>query len=283
MPRRLLKRNPDTHKGDYGHVLVVGGSPGLTGAVCLCCRAALRSGCGLVTAGVAGSLNTIFEIKLTEAMSLPLSEEDGFLSIGAFKAVDDFSKKADVLAIGCGAGRKPAAGKLILKVIKEIDKPLVVDADALYAVSFDLNALKRRAGTGIVLTPHAGEFSRLANKSPSAIVKQRKKLAKEFAAEYNLVLVLKGRRTIVTDGAGLYENNTGNPGMATAGSGDVLAGMIAAFIAQGLDIFEAAKFGVYLHGLAGDLAARDKTQNCLIASDIIEYLPEAFKREESRR
>ena len=94
---------------------------------------------------------------------------------------------------------------------------------------------------------------------------------------------MKGRRTIVTDGAGLYENNTGNPGMATAGSGDVLAGMIAAFIAQGLDIFEAAKFGVYLHGLAGDLAARDKTQNCLIASDIIEYLPEAFKREESRR
>ncbi len=278
LPVQLLKRKPDTHKGDYGHVLIVGGSRGLSGAVCLSAKAALRSGAGLVTVGVPKSLNDIFEIKLTEAMSLPLAEEEGALSQEAFSNIKSFLKKIDLIVLGPGAGLGISTRKLIIRIIKEIDKPMVVDADALTALALNPEVLLKRKTKTLVLTPHLGEFSRLVKLDVGKIKKKRKELVKKFALRYNLTLILKGSSTLVSDGRRIFENNTGNPGMATAGSGDVLSGIIAGLLSQGVDQFKAAKVGVYLHGLAGDFALRDKTQNCLIASDIIEYLPSTIKR-----
>ena len=278
LPVQLLKRKPDTYKGDYGHILIIGGSLGLSGAVCLCARAALRSGAGLVTVGVPKSLNSIFEIKLTEAMSLPLADKAGALSQEAFSNIKDFLKKADLIVLGPGAGLGASTKRLIVKIIKEIDKPMVVDADALTALASDLETLLKRKTKTLILTPHLGEFSRLVKLDVGKIKKKRKELVKKFALRYNLTLVLKGNRTLISDGRRTFENNTGNPGMATAGSGDVLSGIIAGLLSQGVDQFKAAKVGVYLQGLAADKAARERTENCLIASDIIEYLPEAVKR-----
>ncbi len=278
LPVQLLKRKPDTHKGDYGHILIIGGSFGLSGAVCLCARAALRSGAGLVTVGVPKSLNSIFEIKLTEAMSLPLADKGGALSQEAFSNIESFLKKADLIVIGPGAGLGASTKRLIARIVKDIDKPMIVDADALTALASNLEVLLKRKTKTLILTPHLGEFSRLIKTDVSRIKKKRKELVKKFALRYNLTLVLKGNRTLVSDGQRTFENNTGNPGMATAGTGDVLSGIISGLLSQGLDQFQAAKVGVYLHGLAADIAVRDKTENCLIASDIIEYFPKAIKR-----
>jgi ADP-dependent NAD(P)H-hydrate dehydratase / NAD(P)H-hydrate epimerase len=277
LPREILKRNPNTHKGDYGHVLILGGSPGLTGAVCLSAKAALRTGCGLVTVGIPKSLNSIFEVKLTEIMSLPLADQRGFLDRDAFKEIEEILNKIDVIVLGPGASLKGSTQALLRKITKSIDKPLVIDADAITAISADSDILLKRKAKDVVLTPHEGEFKRLIKVKSAEAEKTRKELVKGYALRYNLTLVFKGHGTLVSDGKKLFENTTGNPGMATAGSGDVLTGIIAGLIAQGLSAFEASKFGVYLHGLAADLAVKDKTQNALIATDIIEYLPKAYK------
>jgi len=273
----LYRRKSDTHKGDYGYVFILGGSRGLTGAVCLAAQACLRIGAGLVKVGVPFSLNNIFETKLTEAITLLLKEIKGNLSVSAFEQIKGILSKIDVVALGCGVGLYPSTKKLMLKIIKEIDKPLIVDADAINALAENLEVLKKRKSKNLILTPHLKEFSRLIKVDIEEIKKKRKFLVKEFAFKYNLILVLKGYRTLVSDGKEFFENKTGNPGMATAGSGDVLTGMIAGLVAQGISCFEAAKWGVYLHGLSGDLAAKEKTQMCLIASDIIECLPKAIK------
>lgn len=278
LPKQLLKRKPNTHKGDYGYVFVLGGSPGLTGAVALCANAALRMGAGLVRAGVPESLNSIVATKLTEATTLGLKEDRGYLSLQAFEQIEELLERVDVVALGGGAYHTPSARSILLKVIREINKPMVIDADGLNALSTDLNVLKERKSKDIVLTPHLVEFSRLTKLSTQDIQVKRKELVKEFAFKYNLTLVLKGHRTLISDGKALFENSTGNPGMATAGSGDVLAGIIAGLMAQRVEGLAAARLGVYIHGLAGDLAAKDKTEICLIASDIIEYLPKAVKK-----
>ncbi|UCC95378.1 MAG: NAD(P)H-hydrate dehydratase [Candidatus Omnitrophota bacterium] len=275
---QLRKRKFDTHKGDYGYVFVLGGSPGLTGAVCLCANAALRMGAGLIKVGIPQSLNSIFEAKLTEVMSMPLYDVSGYLSERAFVQIGELDEKVDVYAIGCGASLHHSTKKLILKVISQIEKPLVVDADGINSLAGCLAVLKKRKTKNLVLTPHLGEFSRLLKLDRATIKRRRKELLKQFALKYNLTLVLKGYRTLVSDGRRLFENNSGNPGMATAGMGDVLTGIIAGLLAQGLESFEAAQLGVYLHGLAADLAAREKTENCLIASDVIDYLPKAIKK-----
>lgn len=272
------KRKADTHKGDYGHVMVAGASPGLSGAVCLAAQAALRTGAGLVTAAVPRSLNQIFEIKLTEVMSLPLPEtRSGTLSLKAFPLISSFPRKIDVLALGCGATTESSTVKLVHKIISSLDTFLILDADGINAVSLDKDILKKRKSSRLILTPHLGEFSRLTGKDREYIKNNRKELAKEFALRYNLILVLKGHRTLITDGDMVFENTTGNPGMATAGSGDVLTGIISGFAAQGMSPVDAACLGVYIHGCAGDHAADDLTQMCLNASDIIEYLPRAIK------
>jgi len=273
-----LRRKNDTHKGDYGHVFVLGGSVGLTGAVCLCSQAALRIGAGLVTVGVPKSLNSIFEIKLTEVMSLALPDKFGALCLKAFGDIKGKLKKINVLTLGPGAGLNSDTQKLMLKVLGEVDKPMVIDADAINSIASNLGVLKKRKSKKVVLTPHLGEFSRLIKLDAGKIKKNRKELVKKFALRYNLTLVLKGHRTLVSDGKSIFENTTGNPGMATAGMGDVLAGAIAGLIAQGLNCFEAAKVGVYLHGLAADYAAKGKGQLCLIASDVLSYLPVAVRK-----
>jgi len=285
----LVRRRKDTHKGDYGHVLIVGGSRGLTGAACLAALSCLRMGAGLVTAGVPGDLNHIFEIKLTETITLALPSQNGILSYESFGKIKEFisKRKVNVLALGPGLSNTEATQRLVKKIIEEIELPVLLDADGINAISPASDSL-RRARSKIVITPHLGEFSRLLKKSADYIKNNRKELAKDFSLRYNLVLVLKGQNSLITDGRMLFENNTGNPGLATAGSGDVLAGLISGLLAQVLgkgssnsvriyDLFEAAKLGVYLHGLAADLAVKDRTQASLIASDIIEYLPRAIK------
>ena len=278
LPVWLHKRDPDTHKGDFGHIFVLGGSLGLTGAVCLTAKAGLKIGAGLVTVGIPCSLNSILEIKLTEVMTLPLPETAHHtLAEEAYSKIEEFIEKIDVLAIGGGASRDLSTQKLILKVVSQINRSMVIDADGINAVATNIESLQRRREKAFILTPHLGEFSRLVKKEVNYLKKRGKELAKNFAFRYNLILVLKGHRTIVTDGKEIFENTTGNPGMATAGSGDVLTGIIAGLVAEGMDAFNSAKLGVYLHGLAGDLAAEDKTQAGLVASDIIEYLPKAIK------
>jgi len=285
--RILTKRKPDTYKNNYGHTLIIGGSPGLTGAVSLASLACLRVGAGLVTVGVPSELNNIFETKLNEVMSLPLKSKGGFIKETAFKDIEDFifKRKVDVLGIGPGLGINSATQKLVEEIIKKVKIPIVLDADALTILSLKPEILKKPR-TKIILTPHLGEFSRLVKKSVDFIRNNRKKLAKDFSLRYNLILVLKGHKTLIAEKGKIYENNTGNPGMATAGSGDVLSGIICGLISQlrGLGLkkptlSEAVKLGVYLHGLAGDLAIKEKTQAGILASDIIEYLPQAIKLE----
>jgi hydroxyethylthiazole kinase-like uncharacterized protein yjeF len=278
LPTRLLQRNPDSHKGDFGHVLILAGSSRFSGAAVLCAQACLRSGAGLVTLGIPEGLNKAFiKIKPAEVMTLPLAQtKEGTISSLAFNKIREFAQKIDVLAIGPGLSQNKATQSLVRKVIKSIAKPLVVDADGLNAIAGHLSVLPKRPAA--ILTPHPGEMARLLGVKVSQVQKDRKKVAKEFVNRYNVILVLKGRETIVAERiSGIYLNKTGNPGMAKAGSGDVLTGIIAAFLAQGLKSFEAAKYAVYLHGLAGDLAAKEKTQLAMIATDIIAKIPQAIK------
>ena len=277
--RVFPRRKPDTHKGDYGHIFILAGSLGLSGAAVLCANSAMRSGAGLVTLGVPEGVYSIIAKKAyPEVMVRPLVEtKDKTLSLKAYPAIMSLIEKTDVLAIGPGLSRNPQTQKLIRRIISNIHKPMVIDADALNALSGNLEILRINPNLKI-LTPHPGEFSRLSGAPRVYIQKNRETLAKKFACDYNIILVLKGHHTVVASADKVYVNKTGNPGMATAGSGDVLTGIISALLGQGLDGFSAAKTGAYLHGLAGDLAARKKTQPGIIASDIIENIPAAIKR-----
>ena len=277
--RSLLKKRPrDSHKGDFGHVFILAGSRGLTGAAALCSTAALRSGAGLVTLGIPASLNSIMSRKLTEVMTISLAEtKEGALSLKAEEGILKKIKTSDVVVLGPGLSRHPKTKKMINRLILKIEKPMVLDADALNAISENAEGLKK-IKSGFAVTPHQGEMSRLINRSREYVKNNRLIVAKKFSRDYNAVVVLKGAGTVVTNPAGkYYVNTTGNPGMATAGSGDVLAGIIAGFLAQGLGIFNAAKLGVYIHGLAGDIAARDRGEIGLIAGDILENIPYAIK------
>jgi NAD(P)H-hydrate epimerase len=282
LPAQLLRINPEVNKRDFGHIFVLAGSASMLGAACLTAKSALRSGAGLVTVGVAKSLNSVLQKKIAdEVMTKSLAEtKEKTISAGSFSEIIKFLKKAGVLAIGPGLSGNISTQKLIRKLIAKSDLPMVIDADALNALVGHLNLLRTPNYKLLtkILTPHPGELARLLNVSVNAVQKNRQEIAKSFTKKYNCVLVLKGNRTIVADYRGnFYINRTGNAGMATAGSGDVLTGMISAFLAQGFKTFEAAKFAVYLHGLAGDLAAKEKTKISLIASDIIEKIPEAIK------
>jgi len=274
----LKKRSKDSHKGDFGHVFILAGSRGLTGAAALCSNAALRSGAGLVTLGIPVSLNSIMSRKLTEVMTISLTEtKEAALSLKAEKDILKKIKTSDAAVLGPGLSRHPETQKLINRLILKIEKPMVLDADALNAISKNVKVLKKIKSSYIV-TPHTGEMSRLINKDAGYIKNNRLIVAKKFSRDYNAVVLLKGAGTVVTGPDGKYYiNTTGNPGMATAGSGDVLSGIIAGFISQGLSMFNAARLGVYIHGLAGDIAAEDKGEIGLIAGDILENIPYAIK------
>ncbi len=280
LPAQLLRRKVNSHKGDYGHILILAGSSRYSGAALLCAEAALRAGAGLVTLGIPKSINTaLIRVKPREIITLPLPEtKEGTLSLAAFTKLRTLLSSIDVLIIGPGLGRNRSTDALVKKIIRKIKLAKVVDADALNAISNCQDILKLHRGQ-LILTPHEGEMSRLFNISLSSVKNNRKLVAKKYAKHYNSIIILKGHNSIVTDGLKrCYINRSGNPGMATAGSGDVLSGITGAFLAQGLNSFEAAKYATYIHGLAGDLAARDKTQIGLIASDIIDRIPDALRK-----
>lgn len=283
LPAQLLRRRKDSHKGDFGHILILAGSVNFSGAAVLCAEAAIRSGAGLVTLGIGRSLvNAIIKIKPKEVMLLPLPEtKPGNLAMAALKKIREFLGKIDVLVIGPGLGGHKQTQGLVRKVIATADKSLVIDADGLNSLAGNLGLL-HKAGSlkrTAILTPHPGEMARLLGTTIARVQATRRKIARKFALDYKITLVLKGHHTIVADPEGnIYINKTGNPGMATAGTGDVLTGMIGAFLGQGLAAFEAAKYAVYLHGLAGDLAAEENTEIGMIASDIIAKIPAAIKK-----
>ncbi|MEK7816821.1 MAG: NAD(P)H-hydrate dehydratase [Actinomycetota bacterium] len=264
------------NKFSCGRVLVVGGSTGLTGAPCMAAEAALRAGAGVVTAAIPESLNPVFEQKLLEVMTLTLPDTgSGSLSAAAIDAVLDAAARADCLALGPGLGRDPESAWLAVELLAGSETPAVLDADGLNALEGKLGVLKkRRAPT--VLTPHAGELGRLL-KIPSGDVESRRLYhAKSAARKAGCVVVLKGSSTIATDGQTTMVNPTGNPGLATAGTGDVLAGVIASLLARGIKPLDGAAAGAFLHGSAADLAAEDLGMDNLIASDLIDYLPLAY-------
>jgi len=279
LPTPLLRRKSNVYKNQFGHVLILAGSRQMLGAGALSSLAAMRSGAGLVTLGIPQSLNATVQKKVSNAvMTLPLAQtRNQTLAFSAFKQIKDSYSKYNAIALGPGLSENPSTQRLILRIIETSPLPLIIDADALNALCRHLNILTK-SSTVKILTPHPGEMSRLTKTKKSAIEKNRKAAADTFAKKHHCTLLLKGAQTIVASfGKKIYTNTTGNSGMATAGSGDVLTGMIAAFLAQGLTAFDAAKYGAYLHGKAGDYAAKNKTRLSMIASDIIEYIPKAVQ------
>lgn len=275
--RRFLPvRAADSHKGTYGHVMIIGGSPGMTGAVTLAAEAAIRSGAGLVTVAVPVSLNPVLENKLTEAMTILLPEtEEGTLSLSALELIRNSVSKR-VVVFGPGLSRHQETQDIVRAFVKNLPCPVVLDADALFSLMDCIEYLKN-SKYPVILTPHPGEMARLLGKSIGEIQGDRISAVTEAAKKYHSIVVLKGAKTLIATPEGyLYVNVTGNSGMATGGSGDVLAGMIGAFMAQGIKGEHAAALAVYAHGRAGDLAAVDKSQISLRAGDIIEYLPKTF-------
>jgi hydroxyethylthiazole kinase-like uncharacterized protein yjeF len=270
-------RPRESHKGTFGHLCVVGGSPGLTGAVCLSSVAALRTGCGCVTAAVPASLNSIFEEKLTEEMTLPLSEgSKGTLGVKAAKECLVFLKKrCSAMLLGPGIGTSTETGLFLQEILLSSSIPAVLDADGLRCAAN--NSLILQRNDPMIITPHLGEMEALSGFSIETLLSSPREYAKQFALCHKKILVLKGHRTIITDGRRIETNLTGNPGMATAGSGDVLAGMIGSFLAQGYSPWESAVTGVYLHGLAGDFASREEGEESMVASDIIRKIPAAIR------
>lgn len=265
----MPKRTNDSHKGSYGKVVIIGGSVGMTGAPTMAAEAAVRSGAGLVSVAVPKSLNGILEVKLTEAMTLPMPEDDGHFSKDAEAKILEAIKGADTVVFGPGIGRSADAGEILAAVLDNSDMPIIADADGLYALAERLELLERH-GERLILTPHEAEFSRLCKKSIEEVHRNRIGLSADFCKKYKTTLVLKGAKTVVTaPDLTQYINITGNSGMATGGSGDVLSGMIGAFSARGMKNTDAAVLGVYCHGLAGDAAAERIGKDSLAATDII--------------
>jgi hydroxyethylthiazole kinase-like uncharacterized protein yjeF len=282
----IPERRKYSHKGDYGHVLVVAGSRGKTGAALMAAKACLRSGAGLVTIGIPESLADIFQTRVTEEMTLILPDKgDGTLSAKACARILEFTgKKNHVLAIGPGIGVSVETRKLIKDVIRNSGSPVVVDADGINSLSGSREVLER-VKAPIMLTPHPGEMARLLEKTVSGktrltisdIEKNRIDIALSFAGESKTYLVLKGVPTVVATPSGkAYVNSTGNPGMASGGTGDVLTGMIAGLLSQNMNAVHSCVLGVYMHGLAGDMAASEKGQHSVTAMDLIDKIPSVF-------
>ena len=268
------RRAADSHKGSYGHLLIVAGSRGKTGAAVLACRAAMRSGAGLVTLAAPRSLNSIFATSLVEVMTEPLREnpreEIEPLSDDEWRTL---LERKNALLLGPGIGVSDATQNILRWLLRNLDMPWVIDADGLNNLALELNRL-RRAKTAPILTPHPGEMARLIGKDSAAVNADRIGVARSFAVEHRCHLVLKGARTVIATADGkVFINPTGNPGMASGGMGDVLAGILTALLGQGLCAENAMKLGVYLHGFVGDRVAEAQGEIGLIASDIIDGLP----------
>ncbi len=271
----VAKRKAYLHKGSCGKILVVGGKKGLTGAIYLAAEGAVRSGAGLVSCLVPEDINEILEQKLTEAMTIPVSTEMGYLTDRQAERLVKEAMERDVLVMGPGLGRDPGTLGLIEAVMNGLSLPSVMDADALFHLA-NIPTDRLRKKDNWVLTPHEGEAARLLGKEVGWIKEHRQETMVALYERYGGVILLKGSRTLIYDGKHLAINTTGNPGMATGGSGDVLSGMIGALLGQGLDGFSAAKVGAYLHGLAGDLAAGEWSEEAMKAGDITQTIAKAF-------
>ena len=274
MRNKFIKFEENCNKYTRGKTAIIGGSTGMTGAVCLASNAASKSGCGLVCAVIPEELNNIFEIKLTEEMTFPLNSEKGSFKGDDVEKLEEMLSKCKSIATGMGAGKTKGYRKVLKWLLRKYNGKTILDADALNIIAERPYYLKK----GVIMTPHLGEFSRLCGKAAEEIKKNREEIAKEYAKKHSVILVLKGKNTIVTDGESVYINQTGNKGMAKGGSGDVLSGIIASLCAQGMESYDASVCGVYLHGLAGDIAMEKYTDMAMTATDIIKHIPDAYKQ-----
>jgi hydroxyethylthiazole kinase-like uncharacterized protein yjeF len=275
--RQLLPPRPfGSHKGSFGHLVVVAGSVGKTGAATLCAEAGARTGAGLVTAAVPASLNDILEVKLTEAMTLPLPEAGNMRALGeeALSPLQDFLVDKTALALGPGLGAHPETQAVIRALVRDCPLPMVIDADGLNALAGHLEVLRGAAGPRI-LTPHPGEMARLMGVTSKEVQSRRLDTAREVAAAHGVLVVLKGAQTVVADPSGRVSlNPTGNPSLASGGTGDVLTGFIGGFLAQGLTPWDAARLGVYLHGLIADCLEENLGLRGHLAGDLLTWFPE---------
>jgi NAD(P)H-hydrate epimerase len=279
----LAPRPADANKGTFGRVLVVAGSRGMSGAAVLCASAALRGGAGLVQLAVPEGILPVVAAVNPCYLTAPLPQDgQGRLAAAALGALTALVRASTAAVVGPGLGQSAEVRSLVLALVEQTTTPLVLDADSLNVLVGHLDRLRGRKAP-FVLTPHPGEFARLLGSDVPSVQARREDLAAQFAASHGGIVVLKGQRTVVTDGRRLYLNTTGNPGLATGGTGDVLGGLVAAFLAQGLEPFAAAQLGVYLHGLAGDLGRDEVGEVSLIASDLLTYLPRAFLAHASTR
>lgn len=271
--RRILPaRNKFSHKGNMGKVLLLCGSEGFTGAAALAAMGALRSGAGLVYLGVPRPIYSIEAVKLNEAIVFPLDAKDGMLSIAAISAIAELLPRMDAVLIGPGLGVCDDIEEIVCYICRHFDKPVIIDADGISVMKKHKDILRDRTGVTI-LTPHEGEFSRFADMA----INNRLVDAEKLASDLGCIVVLKGHRTIITDGKKGYMNPTGNPGMAVGGCGDVLAGMIVSLLGQGLLPLEAAACAAWLHGAAGDVFAKKFGQYGLLPSDILDILPRLMR------
>lgn len=267
----LPDRAIHAHKGDFGRILLLCGSRGYTGAAALAAMGALRSGAGLVYLGVPESIYPIEAIKLTEPIVFPLPEQDGKLSEAAIPQILQRLENMDAVLIGPGLGQSEDTWAVTRVVLEHAKCPVVVDADGINVLAPHMDILRKRHDPTI-LTPHTGEFQRLG-----CLGKDRLSEAEAFAGEYGCILLLKGHETVITNGAETYINQTGNPGMAVGGSGDVLAGIIVSLLGQKLPLLKAVACGAWLHGAAGDICAKQIGQYGMLPSDMVEVLPRLMK------
>lgn len=269
---QLPNRKQDTHKGNYGRILLLCGSRGYTGAAALAALGALRCGAGLVYLGVPECIYQIEATKLMEPIVFPLPDQDGAFSVAALSDICKLLPKMDAVLVGPGLGQTEGTRAVVDAVLTYYEGPVVVDADGINVLKMNKDILRGRKFP-TVLTPHQGEFLRLGG----ILGADRIKSAVDLANDLNSIVVLKGHKTIVTDGNLCFQNNTGNPGMAVGGSGDVLAGVITSLIGQHLAPLTAAACGVWLHGAAGDLCASEIGQYGMLPSDLVDYLPRLLK------
>ena len=280
----LPERLENGHKGTFGKVLIIGGSVGMSGAVCLSSVSALRSGSGLVTAAIPRSIQMVVASHEPCVMTIGLeTDSDGQLALQTRERVEQLMAGKDAIAIGPGLGQSTAAAELVAAVLESCRVPLVLDADALNVAADGGLFEKRNKETPCIITPHPGEFSRLMGRLLVDDEETRVSMSVEFAKTHKLTVVLKGPRTVVTNGERLFINTTGNSGMATGGSGDVLTGIVASLLGQKMTVFEAAALAVNVHGRAGNLAASELGQRGMIASDLLAALPQAWQQMESFR
>jgi len=272
------KRKRDAHKGTYGHIFIISGSLGKTGAASMAARAALKMGAGLVTVGTPASCLPIVARSMAELMTEPLAEtKEKTISAEALPRAMNLIRGKDALLVGPGISTQESTCEFLWKLIPKIKLPVVIDADGLNILSLKPELLSKLPRPAI-LTPHPGEFARLIGSSIAEVLEKKLELVPSFTQKYGVYLVLKGYRTLVADPEGrIFINPTGNPGMATGGSGDVLSGMIASLLMQLKDPLQAAIAAVYVHGLSGDLAAQKIGEKALIAGDLIRFLPQALK------